>query len=162
MTRKKIALLIGMVILAVIAVAAVYVMRNINEKPPVEVAQTDNAPLTKSSEEEIPSPIIVSSAVFNGVDAVHWGRGSAQIVKDGDVAKLSFGEDFEVAQGPDLFVYLSPNAAGEELGEYASLGSLKANSGVQEYTLPENYEDYKTVVVWCRAVGVTFATAELK
>jgi hypothetical protein len=74
---------------------------------------------------------------------------------------LSFKEDFEVAQGPDLFVYLSPNPAGQDLGEYASLGSLKAIRGSQQYTLPDNYASYKTAIIWCRAFGVTFATAEL-
>jgi hypothetical protein len=74
---------------------------------------------------------------------------------------LTFGEDFKVTSGPDLFVYLSPNAPGESLGDFASLGKLKSISGPQSYNAPINFSEYKTVVIWCRAFNTTFSTAEL-
>jgi len=161
MTKKKIGIItsIGCLVL-IFGIVSVYAIKNINEKPLIVVEQkVDNTVLGESMSE---TPTTILSTAFKGVDAVHWGKGTVEIVKSQDGAKLSFKDDFEVAQGPDLFVYLSPNPAGQELGEFASLGNLKAIKGVQEYNLPDNYEDYKTVIIWCRAFGVTFATAELK
>lgn len=155
---KKIAIIVSVFVAAMAAVAAAYVIKNINEEPPLVVDQS-----ATSSQEPVPSttsePTLYTTS-FQGIDTIHWGRGEATVtVSDGN-ATLSFGDDFEVAEGPDLFVYLSPNGAGEDLGEFASLGQLHANQGVQEYVLPANYADYKTVVIWCRAFGTTFATAE--
>lgn len=160
MTKKRIFIILIVLIVLIIAAVAAVAVRNINEKPPVVVEQkVDTAPKAGDTPEV---PVIVSSATFSGVDAVHWARGAVDVVAINDEAKLTFKDDFEVAQGPDLFVYLSPNEAGQELGEYASLGKLKSNKGTQEYTLPQNYKEYKTVVIWCRAFGVTFATADLQ
>ncbi|MBC7564921.1 DM13 domain-containing protein [Candidatus Saccharibacteria bacterium] len=140
--------------------AAVYVVRNINEKPPIVVKQAvENIAVSGSSPERAST---VVSATFDGVDTIHWGRGGIEILTTQNKATLLFKDDFEVAQGPDLFVYLSPNAAGDDLGEYASLGKLKESKGAQQYTLPDNYKDYKIVIIWCRALGVTFATAPLQ
>jgi len=161
MTKKKI--IIGSIVAAVFVAAgamALYVYTNINKEAPVVVNQSPNVSADEAVETK--ENTVVFSSTFTGVDAVHWGRGGAQVLQTVNGPVLSFGDDFEVAQGPDLFVYLSPNAAGQELGEYASLGSLKSVTGAQEYTLPDNYESYKTVVIWCRAFGVTFATAELR
>lgn len=161
MTKKRIVVIISIVAAAlIVAVAALYTIRNINEKPPIVVEQNLNTTTRNDSTPE--TPVIVTSAPFKGVDTIHWARGTVEILEVKDEARLSFRDDFEVAQGPDLFVYLSPNEAGQELGEFASLGNLKSSKSLQEYNLPENYKDYKTVVIWCRAFGVTFATADLR
>jgi hypothetical protein len=160
MTKRKIVLIISAVI-AVLAIGVIiaYIYRNINEEAQVAVDQT----VVPSVSEEVNAPTsqVVLTGTLVGVDDLHWGRGSVEVIETSEGAVLSFKDDFEVALGPDLFVYLSPNAAGQELGEFASLGNLKANGGAQEYNLPEDYKNYKTVVIWCRAFGVTFATAEL-
>ena len=161
MTKKKsIILSISIFVLLILGLVAVYVYKNINEKPPVVVSQSPAS--TQPSEPVAVVPTTVSLSMFQGVDAIHWAKGTVEVVKAADGAKLAFKDDFEVAQGPDLFVYLSPNPAGQELGEFASLGNLKATKGLQEYVLPENYKDYKTVVIWCRAFSVTFATADIQ
>ncbi len=153
--------MIFLAVLTVLVLVALlfFIVKNINEKPPVVVSQQNDT----SSNENLPvkgTPEPVYAASFTGVDAVHWGQGAVEITNANNNPMLSFKEDFKVAQGPDLFVYLSPNATGEDLGEFASLGPLKANEGEQEYVLPSNYKDYETVVIWCRAFSVTFATAE--
>ena len=153
----------GIVILAIVAIAllglTIFVIKNINEKPPVTVTQ-ELSPSPIKERQNTPEQMVYTGT-FQGVDDIHWGRGTTKITASQSAPTLSFSEDFEVAQGPDLFVYLSPNPAGQELGEYASLGALKSTKGAQEYTLPSNYKDYKTVVIWCRAFSVTFATADL-
>ena len=160
MTKKKsIVLFITIFVLLILGLFAVYVYKNVNENPPVVVNQ--NPISAQTSEPVAVVPTTVKSSMFQGVDAIHWARGTVEVVEGVDGAKLAFKDDFEVAQGPDLFVYLSPNPAGQELGEYASLGNLKATKALQEYVLPENYQDYKTVVIWCRAFNVTFATADI-
>jgi len=160
--KKKRTVVIALLVFAILVFAAIglYVVRNINEKPPIVVEQrVDNTPPVV---ENTPiAPVTISSSMLKGVDDIHWAKGSVTVLKSQDGAVLSFNDDFEVAKGPDLFVYLSPNEAGKELGEFASLGNLKAHGGAQQYTLPNNYEDYKTVVIWCRAFGVIFATAEI-
>jgi hypothetical protein len=161
MTKKKTILIISIPLAAlVLVVSALFILKNVNEEAPTIVEQKPDTAQPSLSSAEISTT--VSSATFIGVDDIHWGKGTVEVIESPDGPKLSFKNDFEVAQGPDLFVYLSPNVSGQELGEYASLGNLKSNNGIQEYNLPENYKDYKTVVIWCRAFGVTFANAELK
>jgi hypothetical protein len=161
MSKRKLILIISAVVgLVAIGVIAAYIYRNVQEEARVAVDQTVTPSLTE--EVDAPTSQVTFTATLVGVDDLHWGRGTMEVIETQNGAVLSFKDDFEVAQGPDLFVYLSPNPAGEALGEFASLGNLKANSGAQEYNLPENYKDYKTVVIWCRAFAVTFATAELQ
>jgi hypothetical protein len=161
MTKKKsIVLFVAIFALLILGLVAVYVYKNVNEKPPVVVDQSSAS--TQPSEPVAVVPNTIKSSMLQGVDAIHWAKGTVEVVKAADGAKLAFKDDFEVAQGPDLFVYLSPNLAGQELGEFASLGNLKATKGLQEYVLPENYQDYKTVVIWCRAFSVAFATADIQ
>ena len=160
MNKKKLVLIIIVAaVLIGIGVFAIYVTRNINEEPAVVVQQSNTPVVAVEAADNTPAQALKGS--FEGVDAVHWGKGAVEVIKSTNGPVLSFGDDFEAAAGPDLFVYLSPNAAGQDLGEFASLGQLKSNNGAQTYTLPEDYESYKTVVIWCRAIGITFATAEL-
>ena len=159
MNKKTAGIVIAAIVVIVLLGVAIFVIRNISEKPPVTVTQQSRSSLTE--EPQNTPEQTTYTAVLQGVDTIHWGRGTAKITTDKNTPTLSFSEDFEVAQGPDLFVYLSPNPAGQELGEYASLGALNSIKGAQEYTLPSNYKDYKTVVIWCRAFSVTFATADL-
>ncbi len=86
---------------------------------------------------------------------------------------LRFSDDFNLSQGPDLFVILS--GASEVTLDYISfskivnnspilyLGELASTSGGQEYTLPAGTDlsPYKSVVVWCRQYSVAFAAALL-
>lgn len=70
-------------------------------------------------------------------------------------------EDFQTTNGPDLFVYLIE--PGMEVSDGINLGSLKGNTGNQNYLLPEDVDltTYQLVVIWCRAFDATFGTGEL-
>lgn len=160
MSKRKTVWIIVIALVVILAAAiGAYVYRNINEKPPVVVEQQPNSTV---NEEETPQSAITLRGEFKDGDNVHSGEGTIEVIETSEGPILSFGSNFSVTQGPDLFVYLSPNAAGQELGEFASLGPLQSISGEQTYTLPANYRDYKTVIIWCRAFSVTFATAELQ
>ena len=120
-----------------------------------------------SDEPEAPQPAaeVLVEGSFVGADRVHNGTGTARIIatKNETVLRL---EDFEVTNGPDLYVLLSESATPtdhESLGEYLELAELKGNIGNQTYTLPAgiNPAQYQSVVVYCKAFSVVFATATL-
>lgn len=112
-------------------------------------------------------PVALLSGSFHPVE--HEGTGTATIYRLEDGKLVLRFENFEVLNGPDLFVWLSgasdANGAQEILdGGYISLGSLKGNSGNQNYELPGDIDlsKYHSVSIWCRAFSVNFATAPLR
>ena len=71
-------------------------------------------------------------------------------------------EDFSVRNGPNLFVYLSPDPAGYAKGA-VELGPLKATDGAFNTKVPPGTDapNLHSVVVWCKQFGVQFAVAPL-
>ena len=65
---------------------------------------------------------------FRGADDFHFGRGQAQLIETAPGRYTLRFEDFSVRNGPDLFVYLSPDADGYADGA-VNLGELKATDG---------------------------------
>lgn len=159
---RKIIIVTLVIATAFVAAVGAFIVMNINEKPAVTVDQTitRSEPIQSDTMQLAATESFVISDFING-DAIHSGSGSARITNTTDGPILTFGEDFSVTNGPDLFVYMSHNGPGESLGDFASLGRLKSTTGTQSYNAPKDLANYKTVVIWCRAVGVTFATAEL-
>lgn len=161
MSKKKIAYALLGILLIAGAGYGVFVYQNIRKEPPVVIEQDSTTGATQTQEPIAnPESAVVLNGSFVDGDAVHQAQGVAKVVINNNQPQLVF-QDFKVRDGPDLFVYLSPNPPGQDLGEYASLGKLQSSSGDQTYKLPDNYKDYQTVVIWCRAFSVTFATAQL-
>jgi hypothetical protein len=108
-------------------------------------------------------PKLLSSGSFRDADNFHKGSGDALIYSLPDSSQLLRLENFDVTNGPDLFVYLVKDANNVK-GDFVNLGKLKGNKGNQNYTIPSevNIDDYQAVVVWCRAFSVLFSTADLK
>ena len=104
----------------------------------------------------------ISTGEFQGADEFHFGSGRASIVETADGSLVLRVSDFSVRNGPDLFVYVSPDAAGYVDGA-VELGGLKATDGAFEYALPSTVDpaEVRSVVVWCRAFSVQFAVAAL-
>lgn len=162
-----IAVILGTIILAGVGF---YVYKNISDKPVATIEQssdidaeqilTETVSDSKSTKNEKSDTSL--SGVFQKVDSVHKGSGTATITESGGKPVIVFSKDFKVTTGPDLLVYLSPNESANPLGEFVSLGKLKSNSGAQAYNLPDNYKDFKSVTVWCRAFGVKFTYANLE
>ena len=98
---------------------------------------------------------------FRGVgDGVHDAQGDTFTIplKDGnDVLRL---ENFKATNGPDLYVYLSTDKGASD---YIDLGKLKASNGNQNYDIPNDVDldKYNKVLIWCKAFGVLFGSAEL-
>jgi hypothetical protein len=73
----------------------------------------------------------------------------------------------DTSNGPDLFVYLSPNvASGDESAfdeNFLNLGRLKGNQGDQNYDLPADVDltGFASVVIWCDRFNSAFGAADL-
>ena len=111
------------------------------------------------------TPLTVVQGSFVEVDVVHKGSGTARIITEGGKRYLRL-ENFEVTNGPDLFVYLSesktPGGDLKSLDKYISLGQLKGNSGNQTYEIPEPFRGYDTAIIWCQKFGVLFSYAVMR
>lgn len=134
----------------------------VNEALPTLLPKTDADPM-KSAEPVKPQTLVKGS--FVEVDAVHKGSGTARIILQDDKRYLRF-DNFQVTNGPDLYVYLSesktPGGDLKSLDKYISLGLLKGNIGDQNYEIPENFQGYNTAVIWCQKFGVLFSYAVME
>ncbi len=110
---------------------------------------------------------VLATGHFQGADSAHQGKGQVEVIAQGGQTIIRFTQ-FEVTNGPDLYVWLVKDGGIESSGDvkasqWVELGVLKGNIGDQNYTLPDGVDisEYKTVTVWCRQFGVLFAGAEL-
>jgi hypothetical protein len=107
-------------------------------------------------------PRVVLRGTFQGADDFHFGEGTALIIETEPGKYVLRFEDFSVRNGPDLFVYVSPNPDGYD-DAAVNLGGLKGTDGAFNYDLPPGTDisQVKSAVVWCREFAVLFATATL-
>ena len=115
-----------------------------------------------TSEPTPPATPIVRSGTFVGADDFHFGRGSATLTEAADGSHTLRFEDFSVRNGPDLFVYLSPDPAGYADGAI-ELGRLRATDGSFNTPIPAGIDvgSAGSVVIWCKQFAVLFAVAAL-
>lgn len=152
---------LAIIVIAVLVIGGGwFVVRNFTKSPAMVVDQSSMkmAAVPESATKS-------KSGSFIKVDPFHKGSGEAAVYQTEEGPVLSL-ENFSVTPGPDLFVYLSKNTGLKgtfaDVGEFVSLGKLKHSKGDQLYALPENYAEYGSVVIWCRAFGVHFSSADLK
>lgn len=159
---KKPWFVIGIIIVIVAVWAEVSYFRFRTYFQRTEVQET--LPPRPSSQVGSATQIIVSGN-FVKVDLVHKGSGTARIVEQAGKRYLRL-ENFEVTNGPDLYVYLTesktPGNTLESLSKYISLGPLKGNAGNQTYEIPESFRGYDTAVIWCQKFGVLFTYAVMQ
>lgn len=107
-------------------------------------------------------PLAERRGAFIGADEFHFGRGTARLIETAPGTWVVRLEDFEVRNGPDLFVYLSTSPDGYAEGA-VEIGRLKADRGSQNYEVPAGADlaAFRSVVIWCRAFAVQFASAPL-
>lgn len=104
----------------------------------------------------------VLTGTFQGADDFHFGEGTASIIETEPGRYTLRFEAFSVRNGPDLYVYLSPDAGGYADGAL-ELGTLKATDGAFGYELPEGIDptEFESAVIWCKQFAVLFAVAPL-
>jgi hypothetical protein len=136
-------------------------------------ATTSDRPAPSSSEQVAPSASAspmptafaartVASGEFHGTDDFHFGRGTARIVETAPGSFVLRLLDFSVRNGPDLYVYLSPDSGDYDDGAL-ELGKLKATDGSFGYELPHGTDpaDFGSAIIWCRQFSHLFAVAPL-
>jgi hypothetical protein len=106
------------------------------------------------------APVALVTGDFSGTDDFHFGRGTATIIELEPGRYHLRLEDFSVRNGPDLFVYLSPDADDYD-DDALELGRLKATDGSFGYDLPEGADPsaYRSAIIWCKQFAHLFATA---
>lgn len=133
---------------------------------PTAEAMPDEMGADDMPTETAAEPIPLRMGSFVDADDFHQGEGTATIYQFPDGQFVLRFEEFEVTNGPDLHVLLSPSAdpLNEGLGEYIDLGSLKGNSGNQNYPIPESVDisQYNSIVIYCSPFHVNFAAAMLQ
>jgi hypothetical protein len=162
-------------IIAIIALAALwyfvsplFINKTVEEDLPDEFVQmmpSDEGRSTSEVAEPAGEVVAPRMGSFIDVDAIHKGSGSA-ILLEGESSSIVRFEDFEVTNGPDLFVLLAKGeriTKSSELGDYINLGRLKGNKGAQNYEIPEDIDpsEYDSVIIYCRAFSVVFSSADL-
>lgn len=124
--------------------------------------------------EEQPTPdgaiaVQVARGEFVRIDSVHWAQGTVTIFSYPDNRKIARLDNFQAANGPDLYVLLSASPAPRtqeevELGNLDfELGRLKGNVGSQNYEIPPEVDLslYNSVVIYSKPFNVVFSTATI-
>jgi len=130
------------------------------------------APTTAPADSPAPAPTpadaptaapVVRSGAFAGADDFHFGRGRATLTLAPDGSAALRFDDFSVRNGPDLYVYLSPDPDGYAAGAI-ELGRLRATDGSFNTPIPPGTDvaGARSVVIWCREFAVLFAVAPLE
>ena len=123
------------------------------------------AAVTAAKKRHKPAPkmnVAVAAGHFEVADEGS-AAGTATLVRKASGGRVLTLTHFEVANGPDLRVYLVPGD-GKDTGDKIDLGGLKGNIGNQQYDVPDSADTpgkYRTVVIWCRSFSVAFARATL-
>ena len=98
-----------------------------------------------------------------------WKSSNATIYRGSDDSLLLRLEDFQVTNGPNLHVLLSPHEdpttqSQVKLTGYADLGQLKGNIGNQNYPIPEDVDvdAQGSVIIYCVPFQVIFSVASLQ
>jgi len=148
---KKIIIAVGTIVVLCVAywlISPFFIDKRVSEE------------LTITKDSEGVQSVIALRGVFSGFDRIHTGSGNANVIKVGEKYIIRFEDNFEVANGPDLYVGFGKD------GEYvkgSEIAKLKGNIGSQNYELPEgvNISDYNEVWIWCKLFSVGFAKAKL-
>ena len=113
-------------------------------------------------------PVKLLEGGFIDGDLFHQGDGTATVYDLGDGSRVLRFEDFEVTNGPDLRVLVTPHPnpfnhdALAEAG-YTELGQLKGNIGNQNYDIPPEVDtgSIGSVIIYCKPFAVIFSVATL-
>ena len=119
--------------------------------------KTDNITIGKSNIDET-----LFSGTFQIIGA-EFVTGTIDIVNNTatSVMKIYFHSDFNISEGPDLYIYLSRNTSSSDqnIGIYIDLGIFTTYTGPFNVTFPSNINInlYKSVVIYCKQFDVIFA-----
>jgi hypothetical protein len=135
--------------------SAARVNNSINE-PMNQTLQPQQRPLNTTTT----SSVLRTGSFISVGDGIHNAEGTAKVIPLKDGTNILRLENLRVTNGPDLYLYLSPD---KDASDIVNVGKLKANNGNQNYDIPEGTDlsKYDTVLIWCRPFSVLFGSAEL-
>jgi hypothetical protein len=132
-------------------------------------AETVSAP--KDAPAQAPKVTALGAGEFEQGDSTYTISGTAKITESNGVRTLSL-VDFEVTNGPDLFVYIvsSPSTDNQTVkqavgdGKFINISALKGNIGNQNYVLPPEVkiDENSVVSIWCRRFFRNFGSAKIQ
>ena len=108
---------------------------------------------------------LISMGELMGADMFHTGSGLVLLVRAPDGSLVLRFQDYEVRNGPDLFIYLTPDPDGDVHVDGAiELSAIRATQGNVNYEVPDGVDPstFRAAVIYCRAFSVLFAHAELE
>ncbi len=113
-------------------------------------------------------PVALLAGGFVDGDDFHRGEGSATVYELADGSRVLRFEDFEVTNGPDLRVLVTPDPNPSDhdaltAAGYTELGRLKGNIGNQNYDIPPEIDtgSLGSVIIYCKPFAVIFSVAPL-
>jgi hypothetical protein len=146
-----------------------FIRTELTEAAPTPVPSQARASPPAASVHESVSPASPGAALaatrtgmFEGADEFHFGQGKASLIEVRPGSWTLRFDDFSVRNGPDLYVYLSPDPTGYADGAI-ELGTLKATDGAFNTDIPAGTDvsTVRSVVIWCKQFSVEFAVAPL-
>ncbi len=177
-------------LLGFFGVQALFMDRTVNEEVPLLVAPLEvppssstTTPQTPTASNDIihatstpalPPPIaarLLAQGSFQEGDRTYTIHGKATVSEQDGIRTLAL-TDFDVTNGPDLFVYIVSaqdvqnetvkNAVREK--RFMNLGGLKGNRGNQTYLIPPEVtlDDQSVISIWCRRFFRNFGSADLR
>ena len=123
-------------------------------------------PTTPADPAEPAGPVDLHRGEFVSLD--HGTSGAVRVLELADGRRVIRLEGLDTSNGPDLYVYLSTNAAAGDEGAFdddvVDLGRLKGNLGDQNYDVPADVDigRYASVVIWCDRFDSAFGAADLR
>ena len=133
-----------------------------SEPAPAEVDTVAEGDAAPAATPPARTGALIARGELMGTDAFHTGSGEVLLVSDPDGNLVLRFQDYEVRNGPDLFVFLTPDPAGDVHAEGAvNLGGIRATNGSVNYEVPANVDPttFRAAVIYCQAFSVTFAVA---
>ncbi|MDA0256387.1 MAG: DM13 domain-containing protein, partial [Chloroflexi bacterium] len=108
---------------------------------------------------------LLSQGELMGTDAFHTASGEVLLVRSPDGGVVLRFQDYEVRNGPDLRIYLTPDPGGDVHADGAvEISAIRATQGFVNYDVPADLDhgSFRAVVIYCKPFSVTFAVAELQ
>ena len=152
-------------------VQALFTDRVVDEELP-EFIQVHTQPSVQSAEANQVGPRghMLGQGSFQQGDSTYTISGKAFLSEIDGKLNLSF-VDFQVTNGPDLFVYaVQTNSTDNKTvkdtvgnGGFINLGVLKGNIGNQNYILEGNFDpnQYQVIAIWCQRFSRNFGAVDL-
>jgi hypothetical protein len=113
------------------------------------------------------APFIVYQGDFTSIDSLHQATGTVSIYQIGESRYVLRLDPFNVANGPDLHIYLTrqetPRTSTEVISNSLDLGLLESLTEAQNIDIPEGtrLQDYKSVAIYSKSLNLVFSTAKL-